>query len=166
MIPPAALCYSSLGMLASGDMVISWGYIVAYVLVYLFTTTLTWVVASRITTAVLREQNIQQKESMDKLSTDFAALATAFDAMKDSLATVRQERTECELMASKQFATREELAQLMVASSSSNRQMITAFGKLQDTVRNSIASVHRRVDELSERTTRVETLQKVTKGKP
>lgn len=137
---------------------ISWSAVLVGVVAWLLTTAATWLIAARVTTAVLREQNKNIRESVGGLLADVRQLS-------NTISEIRQQRGKCELRAVKTFATREEFAQIIIESAANHREEMTKLDNIANSFRNSVGKVHSRADALAERVTRLEAETTVT-GSP
>ena len=136
--------------------VMQWGNVIGYGIVCLLSSGLTWLVASKITTAVLREQNKRLGESVTELKGQMDRLSETIGTLYERINDGRQERSECELRAIKRYATRDELMQSLVQASANHREVMTAMDDVRKGIRESVAKVHGRVDQFADRVTRLE----------
>lgn len=127
----------------------SWSVILIGLLVWMLTTSATWLIAARVTTAVLREQNKTIRESVNGLLSDVRQLSK-------TISDIKQERGKCELRAVKTFATREEFAQIIVETTANHREEMSKLDTIATSFRDSVGKVHGRADALAERVTRLE----------
>ncbi len=141
---------------AAGGVGISWGWMMGALLVWFISTVATWLVASKVTSAVLHEQNKQMAQAIETLFDKISSVFTRLDDLKDQIATGKEARKDCELRAVKSFATQDQFAQTLVEISANHREAMSKLETIGDKVRESVARVHRRVDETGDRLTRVE----------
>ena len=134
----------------------AWGYIAGALVVWLVTTVLTWLIATRITTAVLREQTGQLREGLDRVSDELEGLQGGVRGLQANFNTLQNERTQCELRAVQRYATREEFAHTLVQAAANHREAMGKLDQIAAGVRESVGKVHGRVDDVAERVTRVE----------
>lgn len=142
----------------------SWGFVTAAILIWLSTTAATWVVASKVTTAVLREQNKQLRESVSSLAGDVKKIGETIGKLYGEINSLKTERAQCELRAVKTFASRSELAQLLAEAAAGNARVVQKLDAMEQGVRGSVSKVHGRVDTLSERLVRVEAEKGLSDG--
>ncbi len=135
---------------------ISWGFVGAALIVWALTTALTWLIAAKITSAVLREQNKNLRGIIDELKADVAKISSTIGKLYADINTLRTDRAGCELRATKRFATQIQFTQTLVEVSANHREVLERLDAMSDSFRESVAKVHSRVDELQERTTRTE----------
>lgn len=93
---------------------------------------------------------------MRSMSDALARLTDTVDGHETKLAALTQQRTECELRASRHYATREEFAQVLVETAGSHRETMARLDGMGTSVRESVGKVHARLDDVSERLARIE----------
>lgn len=102
-----------------------------------------------VTLAVLRYQTRDLARAVEQL------FKTA-QAHEKQLAEMNNERTKLELRTTKTFSTRAEYSHLLVQQASNHRELVGSIDDLGKSFRDSIGKVHKRVDGLADRTSRLE----------
>ncbi len=138
---------------------VNWPAVIGAVAASLLINAVTWLIAARVTTAVLREKNQHLAVLVQTLTTNLAAVTDAVANLRNDVANVRRERTECELKAARSFATREDFVQVVADAAGGLRSINTKLDTVAAAGRGSVSKAHGRVDELADRVTRIETTQ-------
>jgi len=111
----------------------------------------TWIISARVTTAVLKKQ-------IEALAAEIQSIHVTVRLLSDRIQRAESERASCELRCVKTFALKGEFAQLYGEIAGNHRETLGKIEASAKDSRESVARVHRRVDELAESVTRVETL--------
>ena len=154
---PAFLCamiasLAPIDSLAQADagLVIPWGNVIGYGAVSLLATALTWLVAGKVSTSVLRQQNTQLDKSI-------AEHTRMLGELYDRVGEIRRERSECEIRAVRRFATAEQIIDASATVNGNHREVMSKLDGLQQSVRDSIRRVHDRVNGHQDRLVELET---------
>jgi len=125
------------------------GTIATLVIVWVVTQA-AWAVGSAIITLRLLRQ--QTKGLGDSLS----ALSETVGELGERVQDLRQERTQCELRAARQYASRAEFAQTLAESASNHREILGKLSELAEATRASVSKAHGRIDKLTDETLRAQ----------
>lgn len=126
----------------------NWAYVVGAILVWLLTTAGTWLIAARITTAVLREQNKNLKESVSGVVADVRDLGQSVRELSEQMAATRTDRVSCELRSARNYATRAEIARLISDQTNQYGQIMSKLDELSGTMHGRVTELAKNVSNL------------------
>jgi hypothetical protein len=138
----AAAALSLLGPVCMGAIDLDGGTIAGALVTQIILTSLTWIIAAKVTAAVLTTKVAQLTRDVEHLSRSVAAISA--------------DRTACELRSTKNYATWEGLATFQARADVSTKDILAAISSSAQEARDLNARVHARVDDIVQRLARLE----------